>query len=165
MVVPSVSHERVFNSGRVPQTPGPCRISAYQPVRVNRVSAKSAPVRANGRCRRPDAFIYGDRLGCVGDTGGGEIGRQESGTRLNQGNRAASGKNRARKVRPMYPETPEQERASIWREREELRKKLTQLPDTIWGAQRTEEISAAMRRLKARYKELGGVLYDDDDDG
>ena len=62
----------------------------------------------------------------------------------------------------MEPETPDQEMARIWGEREALRRELIGLPDTIQGYIRGDEISARMAKLRARYKELGGVLYGDD---
>jgi hypothetical protein len=66
----------------------------------------------------------------------------------------------------MDDEKPEEERARVWREREALRKELNQgLPDTINGYLRTQEILDGLRHLKARYKELGGILYEDDDEG
>ncbi len=59
--------------------------------------------------------------------------------------------------------------ADIWKTLERLRAELCRSgPDTIQAERRAVEISGSIERLEARYRELGGILYDfmppDEDD-
>jgi len=71
------------------------------------------------------------------------------------------------------PGTPDQEMARIWQRIQELVKERIHEMwiDGMRSGERMDEISAQIRELEARYKELGGILHgtyapepDDEDD-